>query len=240
ANDITDEFADVQSRLKSAQLLKGRLEKLLISIKDVEEKVKILREINRLAAEIETLSGRSQMLSDRASMSTVTVQLLAEARSVNSIETKSPFGFIRSLNPAMRSIKERSSLKSAKPVGFFDNSDRFKNGDAHQYYSSNGTVLRSGETDNRPTGNASFWKKAFQIELIDNRGYKEVETGKVTDGFWFVYQVHDGLNIYYYGLAYRIVNNKIHLFEAFSPNQDSYTKDSLKMIEFLKSIGGPL
>lgn len=241
ANDITNEFADVENRLKSARLLKERLEKLLVSIKDVEEKVKILREINRLGSEIEALSDRRKVLSDRSSMATVTVQLLAEARSTDGIESQSPFGFIRGLNPAKRSIEKLSSLTSVKPTGFFDNTDNFKDGATpYQYYSANGTILRSGEVENRPTGDSVFWKKAFQIEFTDNRGYKEVNNSKITDGFLYVYRVHDGLNVYYYGISYRVVDNKVHLFEAFSPNQDSYTKDGSKMIEFLKSIGGPL
>lgn len=237
ANDVTAEFADVKNRLKSARILKERLERLLNTVKNVEEKVKILREINRLATEIETLSARSKELSDRASMSTIVVQLSAEPRSTSSPELRSPFPFVRNLNPAQRSINERSSIKAQKPDGFFDNTCDFKDGAAHQFYSPDGTVLRSGEVENRPLGDAAFWKKAMQIEF-QRRSYKEMQSVALTNGHLFVFRIHDGLNIYYYGVAFRITDKKIQIFEAFSPREDAYKKDGAKMTEFLKSIGG--
>lgn len=237
ANDVTAEFADVENRLKSARILKERLERLLNTVKNVEEKVKILREINRLATEIETLSARSKELSDRASMSTIVVQLSAEPRSTSSPELRSPFPVVRNLNPAQRSIEDRSSIKAQKPEGFFDNTDDFKDGAAHQFYSPDGTVLRSGEVENRPLGDAAFWKKAMQIEF-QRRSYKEMQSVALTDGHLFVYRIHDGLNIYYYGVAFRITDKKIQIFEAFSPREDAFKKDGPKMTEFLKSIGG--
>ncbi len=237
ANDVTAEFADVENRLKSARILKERLERLLNTVKNVEEKVKILREINRLATEIETLSARSKELSDRASMSTIVVQLSAEPRSTSSPELRSPFPVVRNLNPAQRSIEDRSSIKAQKPDGFFDNTDDFKDGAAHQFYSPDGTVLRSGEVENRPLGDAAFWKKAMQIEF-QRRSYKEMQSVALTNGHLFVYRIHDGLNIYYYGVAFRITDKKIQIFEAFSPREDAYKKDGAKMTEFLKSIGG--
>lgn len=237
ASDVTAEFADVENRLKSARILKERLERLLNTVKNLEEKVKILREINRLATEIETLSARSKELSDRACMSTIVVHLSAGPRSTNSAGMRSPFPVVRNLNPAERSIKSLSSIKAQKPDGFFDNTDKFKDGAAHQFYSPDGTVLRSGEAENRPLGDAAFWKKAMQIEF-QRRSYKEMQSVAVTNGHLFVYRIHDGLNIYYYGVAFRITDRNIQIFEAFSPREDAYKKDGARMIGFLKSIGG--
>lgn len=238
AKDVTAAFMDVENRLKSARILKARLEKLLRTVKSVEEKVRILREINRLATEIETLSARSKDLMNRASMSTIAVRLQARPQTRTVQGRRSPFPFIRALRPERRSIKETSSMERTAPAGFFDNSEAFEDGDDQQFFSPDGTVLRSGEVDNNPVGDASFWSKALQLEF-QRRSYKELKSVPLPNGHLFVYRIHDGLNIYYYGIAFRVTGQKIQVFEAFSPGEEAFKKDGAKMVEFLR-IGGPL
>lgn len=236
ASDVTAEFSDVQNRLKSARLLKERLERLMTLVKNVEEKVKILREINRLAQEIEILSARSKELSDRSSMSTIVLHLSARPQPAASPVMRSPFPVVRNLNPAKRSILSASSIKAKRPEGFFDNSREFQSGASYQFYSPDGTVLRSGEVRNQPAGDAAFWKRAMQIEF-ERRSYKEIQNAPLLNGYLFVYRIHDGLNIYYYGISFRITESKIQIFEAISPREEAYRKDGARMVEFLRSIG---
>jgi Domain of unknown function (DUF4349) len=71
--DVTEEFNDVEIRLKNARAVRDRLEQLLSKAAKVEESIQIERELERVALLIERLEGRMKFLKDRASYSTITV-----------------------------------------------------------------------------------------------------------------------------------------------------------------------
>ncbi len=71
--DVTEEFNDVDIRLKNARAVRDRLEQLLAKASKVEESIQIERELERVALTIERLEGRMKFLRDRATFSTITV-----------------------------------------------------------------------------------------------------------------------------------------------------------------------
>jgi hypothetical protein len=71
--DVTEEFNDVDIRLKNAHAVRDRLEQLLTKAAKVEESIQIERELERVALLIERLEGRMKFLKDRAAYSTITV-----------------------------------------------------------------------------------------------------------------------------------------------------------------------
>ncbi len=71
--DVTEEFNDVDIRLKNARAVRDRLEQLLSKAAKVEESIQIERELERVALLIERLEGRMKFLKDRAAFSTITV-----------------------------------------------------------------------------------------------------------------------------------------------------------------------
>ena len=77
AEDVTEEFNDLEVRLKSARAVRDRLEQLLGKAAKVEESVLIERELERVAGEIERIEGRMKFLKDRAAYSTITVSFQA-------------------------------------------------------------------------------------------------------------------------------------------------------------------
>lgn len=72
-DDVTEEFNDVDIRLKNARAVRERLEQLLSKAAKVEESIQIERELERVALLIERLEGRMKFLKDRAAYSTITV-----------------------------------------------------------------------------------------------------------------------------------------------------------------------
>lgn len=72
ANDVTDEFFDLEARLKSARAVQGRLVELLAKANNVEESVTIERELGRVNQEVERLEGRLKLLRDQLAYSTIT------------------------------------------------------------------------------------------------------------------------------------------------------------------------
>jgi hypothetical protein len=74
AEDVTEEFRDLEIRLKSARSVQARLTELLAKAVKVEESIAIERELDRVSGEIERIEGRIKYLRDRAAFSTITVR----------------------------------------------------------------------------------------------------------------------------------------------------------------------
>lgn len=78
--DVTEEFTDLEVRLRNLRAIRARLEGLLAKAKTVEESVLIERELGRVAGEIDRIEGRMKLLRDRAAFSTITVSLKERPR----------------------------------------------------------------------------------------------------------------------------------------------------------------
>ena len=74
AEDVTEEFRDLEVRLRSAHAVQARLAELLAKAVKVEESLAIERELDRVSGEIERIEGRMKFLRDRAAFSTITVR----------------------------------------------------------------------------------------------------------------------------------------------------------------------
>jgi Domain of unknown function (DUF4349) len=76
--DVTAEFTDVQTRLKSARAVRDRLKELLAKSTRVQDSLAIEKELSRIDTEIERMETRLKFLRDRAMFSTITVRLEAK------------------------------------------------------------------------------------------------------------------------------------------------------------------
>jgi hypothetical protein len=72
AEDVTDQYVDLELRLKNAQAVRARLEKLLETA-SVKDAVEIHKELTKITEEVERLSGKLKLLRDRIAFSTITV-----------------------------------------------------------------------------------------------------------------------------------------------------------------------
>ena len=80
AEDVTEEFRDLDVRLKSAHAVQARLTDLLAKAQKVEESVLIERELDRVTGEIDRIEGRMKFLRDKATFSTITVTFSSKAK----------------------------------------------------------------------------------------------------------------------------------------------------------------
>jgi hypothetical protein len=76
--DVTQEFTDVETRLKSARAVRDRLKELLSKATRVQDSLAIEKELSRIDTEIERMETRLKFLRDRAMYSTVTVRFEAK------------------------------------------------------------------------------------------------------------------------------------------------------------------
>ncbi len=71
--DVTEEYIDIDARIKTKKELEDRYKELLKQATKVDEILNIEKEIGQLRTEIESVEGRMKYLKDRISFSTLTV-----------------------------------------------------------------------------------------------------------------------------------------------------------------------
>ncbi len=71
--DVTEEFLDIEARLRTKKELESRYLELLKKAKSVSEVLEVERQIGQLRAEIESIEGRLKYLKNRVSYSTLSI-----------------------------------------------------------------------------------------------------------------------------------------------------------------------
>jgi len=94
ALDVTEQFIDVEARIKTKKELESRYKELLKKANKVDEILTIEKEIGKLRTEIESMEGRLKYLKDRVSFSTLTVVFYEK--------TTSSFGFSAKIGQALQ------------------------------------------------------------------------------------------------------------------------------------------
>jgi hypothetical protein len=77
-DDVTEEFVDIQSRLKNKKELEQRYLQILKKAKNVKEILEVEKEIGKLREEIESAEGRLKYLKDQVAVSTLEVSFYKE------------------------------------------------------------------------------------------------------------------------------------------------------------------
>lgn len=94
SEDVTEQFIDVEARLKTKKELENRYTELLKLARNVDEILRLERELANVRGEIESMQGRLNFLKDRVALSTLNVSFF--------VEKEKAFGF---LSKALTSLK---------------------------------------------------------------------------------------------------------------------------------------
>lgn len=86
--DVTEEFVDVEARLKAKKQLETRYLELLKEAKNVTEMLEVEREIGKLRSEIESIEGRFNYLKNRVGFSTVNITFYEKTAGGNKYSSK--------------------------------------------------------------------------------------------------------------------------------------------------------
>ncbi len=85
SDDVTEEFIDVEARLKAKKSLEGQFIEIMKQAKSVEDALKVQTELSEVRGEIEKIEGRKRFLENQTSLSTIKIRLqTAQAFSTNS------------------------------------------------------------------------------------------------------------------------------------------------------------
>jgi hypothetical protein len=77
--DVTDEYVDLQSRLRSKEAAEAKLLEFLEEAEDTEAMLEVYAQLERIQTEIEVIKGRMQYLEQSAAMSSVSIELTPDA-----------------------------------------------------------------------------------------------------------------------------------------------------------------
>lgn len=73
--DVTEQYVDIETRLKNNLALRDRFRELLAKARDVKDVLAIESELNRVQSEIDSMEARMRVLKDQVQMSTIRVSL---------------------------------------------------------------------------------------------------------------------------------------------------------------------
>jgi hypothetical protein len=79
ADDVTEEYVDLQIRLDTAKKARDRLLEVLQQAKEIKDVLAVEKELRRLDEEIERMAGRQKFLADRVALATLQVAFQATA-----------------------------------------------------------------------------------------------------------------------------------------------------------------
>lgn len=99
AQDVTDEYFDLEVRLKNARVMRDRLVQLLAKA-TVKDAIEIEKELGHVTEEIERFEGRLKLLADKVSFSTITVSLQPVDTSPVAQQAPLPFPWLQELGLA--------------------------------------------------------------------------------------------------------------------------------------------
>lgn len=94
--DVTEEFIDLEARIKTQRALELQFLEIMKQAHKVEDALEVQRQIAEVRTEIEKLEGRKRFLENRASLSTITINL----QSPNAIVVNTS-GFGRNIKEAI-------------------------------------------------------------------------------------------------------------------------------------------
>ena len=100
AQDVTEEFVDLQARLKSAKAVRDRLAALLAKAEDVKAALAVEKELARVNEQIECLEAKLELIKNRVAYSTISATFERVYRSTPTPQLmKLPFAWLRELDP---------------------------------------------------------------------------------------------------------------------------------------------
>ena len=91
--DVTEEFLDIQARLKTKKELEIRYLELLKKANNVSEMLEVEKQMGQLRSDIESIEGRLKYLENKVSFSTLTITVYEKISSQTEFGTKFKNGF---------------------------------------------------------------------------------------------------------------------------------------------------
>jgi len=106
AQDVTEDFIDLEARIRTQKALEVQFLEIMKQARKVEDALEVQRQIADVRTDIERLEGRKRFLENRSSLSTITVNIHAPKPVLVVVSTT---GFSRTLRDAVSESVEVAS-----------------------------------------------------------------------------------------------------------------------------------
>lgn len=212
ARDVTEEYLDVELRLNQARLMRDRLVALIQKTADRKEKLRLMRELERLSAEIELQELRMARLRTLVDYARLTLRVQGRpAFEGDSQQELRGFGWIATLaTEQWRDMPGTSRLALAVPQGLveLDSTD-------WSAASPDGVSLGALQRRNEPRGSTAFWVDALRWRL--QQRFAQVEA--MTAGDYTVLRLLSREEPrFVYWVAVAVKADKLQLAQAYFPS----------------------
>ncbi|MEZ4227453.1 MAG: DUF4349 domain-containing protein [Polyangiaceae bacterium] len=95
--DVTEEFFDLQVRIRNLEVVRARMEELLKKADKVPDAIAVERELERVTSQLERLKGRAKLLSELVQFSTITVNVSPRGSDKVGSKVNLPFPWLNTL-----------------------------------------------------------------------------------------------------------------------------------------------
>jgi hypothetical protein len=231
ALDVSQQYTDLEARRAVANEARTRLLALLATVKDAEERLRIVEEVKRLSEVIESIDSKLSTLRNLASYFTITVELVPVVREGTASAHVSPFAWVRELKPHLQTIadgKDEIALTLPEAFVLFDAADEYR------AQAADTSMIRAGRVDNEPRGDNLFWIKALGYEM-DGRDEEQVEAGDAGRLKWLAFRNKD-LRPRYYVVAVHAAGEDLYVVEAFFPNEEAWKRHRAAVVAALATF----
>ncbi|HMR75799.1 MAG TPA: DUF4349 domain-containing protein [Polyangiaceae bacterium] len=95
--DVTEQYFDLQVRIRNLQVVRDRLEELLKKADKVPDAIAVERELERVTTQLERLKGKAKLLGELVRFSTITVNVSPRHTDKVGSKVRLPFPWLNSL-----------------------------------------------------------------------------------------------------------------------------------------------
>lgn len=187
AEDVTDAFLAVDLRVKTLTVTRDRLMALLAKAETEEEKLALLRELQRVTEQLDSFERQLRTLRGLADFSRISLEFVPREAFANAAAGPdvTGFGWIGALSPFRRDVgAEGKRIALPVPEGLVVLSPK----GAYVAESPEGAAIWTGTLPNDPRADAAFWIAAVHERLGDD--FAKAETRAV--GTWQCLTLTDG------------------------------------------------
>ncbi len=235
AIDISAQYSDLEAHLQLSKDSRERLIKLLENTTAMDQRLAILGEIKRLTDEIEQMTASLEAFKHHLSYSTITLNLIPYFEG-KAIEHRSPFAWVKGLQPAIKSLdSDQDDFQIVLPKQFV----KFEKKKEFEAISAKGGIFRLSRIDHRPIGNLSFWVKAIEYEFL-GRGDKINQQIKLENHLkqpihLSLYESSE-LNPYYFACGILLKGEDLVIIELYFPNKEAKDNHFADVLDSLKTL----
>lgn len=108
SQDVTEEFVDLESRLRNLEAQQSVLLRLMARAESIEDTLAVQRELARVQSEIERIRGRLDFLRERTEFARVSLHLATPGAAVSSLEEEGP-SFAKAWETALEGLERMAA-----------------------------------------------------------------------------------------------------------------------------------